>query len=539
MIQEATSLEYIVVQSEHDALLLENSLIKQLNPKYNILLRDDKTYPYIYIDTSQTYPRIDITRKIIKAKEIHYFGPYSIGARDIVDSIYELCQLVQKKSCLKGGKACLFYQIKKCLAPCEFAVPQKRYQEEVDKALEFIKNKQRLIKELEEKMLFYAQEMRFEEAAELRDRIEKIKRSSIQSDIDFASKENYDIFTLSQEGKKAVLVKVFMRDGKIISSDHTVLNITENFDPSEALQRSIFNFYTLQTPPVVADILINITLEEKEELEEFLSTKLTKKIKIHTPQRGAKKKLIDLALLNAQEILRQENTQKTTTILQEIQELFALEHLPRHIECFDNSHMMGKATVGAMVVYEDGKKVKQHYRHYHLEAKDEYAQMKEMLTRRAKSFDKDAAPDLWIIDGGATLLKLAYEIIQSSGANVDVIAIAKEKVDAKAHRAKGKASDILHTLNQEFHLKPTDKRLQFIQNIRDEAHRFAITFHQKTKLKQDNESKLLALEGISPAKIKKLLNYFGTFEAIKKSSFEEICTILNKKDANIIKNFYS
>jgi excinuclease ABC subunit C len=387
-------------------------------------------------------------------------------------------------------------------------------------------------------MHFYAQELRFEEAKELRDRIEKIQKSGVVSDIDFASKENYDIFVVRSNDTKAVVVKVFMREGKIISSDATVVLKRENYDATELLQRSIVNFYAYTNPPIVAPIVTNIELEEKQLLEEYLRNQFGKKLPIIFPKRGAKKQLIDLALLNADEVLRQEGNKKQIPIEMQLQELLQLQHLPQRIECFDNSHMAGKATVGAMICWENGAFEKQSYRHYHLEAKNEYDQMKELLMRRIESFATNPPPDLWVIDGGATLLKLAYDLIQSSGVNVDVIAIAKEKVDAKAHRAKGKAKDILFTIDTELQLQSSDVRLQFIQRLRDEAHRFAITFHQKVKLKQDQESKLLTLHGISEAKVKKLISYFGTFEAIKKGSFEEISTILNKKDAKIIENLY-
>jgi excinuclease ABC subunit C len=191
-----------------------------------------------------------------------------------------------------------------------------------------------------------------------------------------------------------------------------------------------------------------------------------------------------------------------------------------------------------MIVYDNAKYDKKSYRTYHLDAKDEYAQMRETLTRRVKSFDKNSPPDLWVLDGGATLLKLALEILESNGVNLDTIAISKEKVDEKAHRAKGSANDIIYTKDEVFRLKPSDKRLQWVQNLRDEAHRCAINFHKKTKLKLDQESKLLNLNGISQAKIKKLLNYYGTFEHIKTLSHKELLTILNEKDANIILNLY-
>lgn len=538
MLEQTVSLNYIVVNSEHDALILENSLIKQLMPKYNILLRDDKTYPYIYIDYKEKYPRFEITRKIIKSSTIKYYGPYSVGARDILDSLYELCSLVQKKGSLASKKLCLYYQIGKCLGPCELDVSQERYKKELDTAVELIQNKRVLLKKLEEKMFFYAENLRFEEAKEIRDRCERIRRSEIKSDIDFASNENYDIFTIQHTQTKAAVVRIFMREGKIISSSHDIVTLHEGYDANELYQRVLMEFYANTKPPIVAPILVASDFEGKEVLEEYFTTLFEKKATIDTPKRGKKKQLIDLALLNAAELLKQEPSPKESDILDALEELFALKKVPQRIEVFDNSHMSGVATVGAMVVYTNGAFEKKSYRIYHLDARDEYAQMREMLTRRCESFAKNPPPDLWVLDGGETLLRLALDILDSYGVSLDVIAIAKEKVDAKAHRAKGGAKDILHSKEEHFKLQESDKRLLFVQKLRDEAHRCAINFHKKTKLKQDQESRLLTLKGISQAKITKLLKHFGTFEALRQASFEEISTILNSKDANTIKNEY-
>lgn len=538
MIQQASSLNYIVVNSEHDALILENSLIKQLNPKYNILLRDDKTYPYIYIDNSTQYPRFDITRKILKTPHITYFGPYSVGAKDILDSIYDICKLVQKKSCLASKKLCLYYQIKKCLGPCEKDVPKEQYQKEVDLALKLIKNKKFLLEQLNNKMMFYAEEMRFEEAAELRDRCERIQKSQIKSEIDFATDENYDIFVLHNSDSRAVVLRIFMRSGKIISSSHDFVAINDGYSEDELYQRSLMEFYAMQKPPIIAPILVAKEFEDREIIQKHLTTLFEKKANIVVPQRGKKKALIDLAILNAKELLKKETKTDSTKVLIELQELLSLQRVPHRIEVFDNSHMAGVATVGAMIVYENSKFDKKSYRTYHLEAKDEYAQMRETLTRRVDSFSKNPPPDLWIIDGGTTLLSLAVEIAKSHGVFLDIIAISKEKIDKISHRAKGKANDILHTTAQSFKLKNSDKRLQFVQNLRDEAHRSAITFHKKTKLKLDKESQLLSLHGISQAKITKLLNHFTTFEMIRKATYEEISSVLNTKDAKTVKNFY-
>lgn len=551
MISQTVSMNYIVVNSEHDALILENSLIKQLAPKYNILLRDDKTYPYIYIDNSSEYPRFEITRKIIKSQNIKYYGPYSVGARDILDSVYELCRLVQKKGSLKAKKLCLYYQIGKCLGPCELDVSKEAYAKELDLAKELIKNKKTLLKKLQEKMHFYAQDLRFEEAGELRDRCERIMRSEIKSEIDFASDENYDIFVLGHTEHRAIVVRIFMREGKIISSSHDYIQLHEGYDEDELYQRVLMDFYSGEKPPIIAPILVTSAFEGREIIESYLTTLFEKKAEIRVPKRGDKKKLIDLALINAEELLKHERKQNSDEMPTQIKELFCLQKLPRRVEIFDNSHMSGVATVGAMAVYEEGKFDKKSYRTYHLHARDEYSQMRETLTRRVQSFSKNSPPDLWILDGGATLLKLALEILESSGTFLDVIAISKEKIDAKAHRAKGKASDIIHTklANSDceakfprkddiFRLKDSDKRLQWVQKLRDEAHRCAISFHKKTKLKLDQESKLLELKGISKAKIVKLMKHFGTFEMLKKVTIEEISSVLNIKDANIIKNIY-
>ncbi len=538
MIEQTKSMQYIVVKSEHDALILENSLIKQLNPKYNILLRDDKTYPYIYMDKSQKYPRFDITRKILKSKDIVYYGPFSVGARDILNSIYDICKLVQKKACLGSKKLCLYYQIEKCLGPCELPVSQERYQEEVDVAISLIKNKKSLLQKLENTMQVYAEALRFEEAGEIRDRMERIARSEIKSDIDFATDENYDIFVIHAAASRAVVVRIFMRYGKIISSSHDFMPLREGFDKDESYTRVLLDFYSGEKPPIIAPILLGEDFEGSESVQEYLTQFFGKKAQLDVPKRGKKKQLIELAQLNALELLKRDKKELDTKVLEDVKMLLHLENIPYRVEVFDNSHMAGMATVGAMVVYENGKFDKKSYRTYHLQAKDEYAQMRETLSRRVESFAKNSPPDLWVIDGGATLLKLARDIVASSGANFDVIAISKEKIDAKSHRAKGKAKDIIHTKEQEFRLKESHKSLQWVQNLRDEAHRSAITFHKKTKLKIDQESKLLSLKGISQAKIVKLLKHFGTFETVKTSSVAEISAVLSIKDANIIKNFY-
>ncbi len=544
MITEVKSLEWIVVPNEHDALILENSLIKQLKPKYNILLRDDKTYPYIYINLKEAFPRLEITRRVLKEKHIKYFGPYSAGAKDMLDSIYEIVPLVQKKACIKGKKACLFYQIKRCHAPCEGKISKEEYLKLITKALEYIYNKNKLISKLKSKMEEYSKEFRFEEAMKLRERIKTIEKSQIQTGMDLTSNKNIDLFAVKEKDSKAVIIRMFFRNGKLVSSNHNYLKQNSDeipIDINEVYERAIVNYYDKEIPTLPDEIIIAKEIEEKKEIENFIKNRFSKTIKIINPKKGKKKEIIQVALSNCNELLRLQSALTKTNIYKELKKLFCLDKTPIRFECFDNSHMMGQATVGAMITWEE-KFIKSDFRHYNLEAKDEYAQMKETLLRRVESFEKNPAPDIWVIDGGETLLKLAIDIRNSYGVNLDIIAIAKEKLDFKAHRAKGSAKDIIFFekkgLIERLELITTDKRLQFIQRLRDEAHRFAITFHKKQKRKEDTQISLLQIKGIGEAKVKKLLSYFGTFETIKNANLEELKEILNEKDAIVIQNFF-
>lgn len=528
MVLQIASMRYIVVENENDALILENSLIKQLKPKYNILLRDDKTYPYLCVDISEDYPRILLTRKVFKSQSIHYFGPYSSGGRDLLDSLYETFPLAQKESCLKGKKACLFYQIKRCLAPCEGKISKEDYRKILEQALECIQNPKKILAILDKKMQFLSENLRFEEAMVLRDRIAKIKQISPLSGVDFARMEDLDIFALEIEGNKGVLVKFFVRGGRVVSSASNVIKSQYELNIEEIYTQSLINYYSGEILIKPKQILIPYDLKEKkDELEQFLYQKLHKKIPIHCPKSGDKKQLCNLALKNAKESLNL-NLTASEEILLDIQKLFGLQNVPYRIEIFDTSHHRGKQCVGAMVVYDE-RFIKESYRHYLLEGSDEYSQMKEMLQRRIEKFKEEVPPDLWVLDGGVGQINLAKDLLNSAGVNLEVVGISKEKLDSKAHRAKGAALDILRDeKGQEYRLKSSDKRLQFLQKLRDEAHRFAITFHQKQKQKTMQQSKVLEVKGVGKAIQKRLLAYFGSFEGIKKASLDELEKVLSK-----------
>lgn len=529
MLCEAVDLQYILTGSENDALILENSLIKQLKPKYNILLRDDKTYPYIYLDMADPFPRPDITRRIVKGSRIRYFGPFATGGRDILNAIYELFPLVQKGSCAKGNKACLFHQIGKCLAPCEGKVTTEAYGKILEEAIGLINDKKKIVALLKQKMAWYAENLHFEEAAKIRDQVEGIENASVLSEMDLANTENFDVIAIGGKEERACSVRLFIREGKVVSSAHAFFRFSQGFDGDEAYVRAFLEFYTQDLPLTSTTVYVAADFPERETVEELLAERTGRKFKIAVPQRGPKKKVVDVALKNAEELLNMQEKREGTE--REVKELFKLESIPRRIEVFDNSHLMGQATVGAMVVWEEGRFDKKQYRHYNLEAKDEYGQMREMLTRRVESFADNPPPDLWVIDGGETLRKLAEAILESVGVAIDVLAVAKEKLDAKAHRAKGAAKDLVHGRDEVWNLATSDKRLQFLQRLRDEAHRFAITFHRKQKAKKDKAVGLLSVSGVGEARVKRLLDYFGSFEAIENASFQDLSDVVGSKVA--------
>ncbi len=535
MLQEAKSIEYIVVESESDALILENSLIKQLKPKYNILLRDDKTYPYIYIDESLPFPRFELTRRVISGKKIKYYGPFPNGAKELLEALYEIFPLVQKSSCLKGKKACLFYQIKRCLAPCEGKIDSKDYKEIVQKAKDAINNLSTISSYLENKMLELATQERFEEASKVRDQINVIKAIEIHSDIDLARDENCDIFAIDISEERGVVVRLFIRAGKISASSYNYFRHTEFYNSDEAYRQALLNFYQTNSPQISSKILLAHKIADSQELSTLLSQRLGRALKIFSPQRGSKAKLVRLALNNAKELLRQAKKETSKEPIQErIAKLFNLDKTPWRVEAFDNSHLMGEASVGAMVVWDEDKWDKKSYRRYKLQAQDEYHQMMEMLERRIGNFDKEPPPELWLIDGGKTLRDLAVNRLNSVGVNIPVLAIAKEKINAKAYRAKGLARDILYSENKELHLSPKDPRLQWLQRLRDEAHRFAISYHRRKKREEDKQILLLEQKGIGRASLKKLLNYFGTFEEIKNADEDTLSKVVDKKIAKLI-----
>lgn len=537
MVSQIASIHTLLTNNEQDALILENSLIKSLKPKYNILLRDDKTYPYIYIDKSLPYPRFDITRCILNKPKIRYFGPFVSGARDLLDSLYDILPLVQKRSCIRGKKACMFFEIQKCLAPCEGKISPQAYANLITKGIHLIENKKALLAILESKMHTLSESLQFEEAAKIRDRIHKIAQMKNQSIIDILSGD-YDVFILAKDDRQDsdiashILLRLFIRNGRIISSDFSILHqdiFEENLQ--ELYTQALLNAYKAPMPLMPKEILIpDFDFKDLLSLQQVLQAQTQSKVKILQPKKGKKKEILSLGLKNALEILSLHKKEHNEhEILSSLQALCKLHSTPYRIEVFDTSHHSGTHNVGAMVVYEDMRFISAKYRRYELSASDEYSQMREMLSRRCAKFESSPPPDLWLLDGGKAQINIALEVLQSVGANVDVMAIAKFKHNAKAYRAKGNVLDILRTQDEEFKLKANDKRLQLCQKLRDEAHRYAISYHRYKKVKASNKVQIMGANQYSKAQIKRLLEYFGSFEELQNATKTEIESVLKKR----------
>jgi len=536
MITEVKKVEFVISSTEYDALILENSLIKELKPKYNILLRDDKTYPYISINTDEDFPRFEITRKIEKNSNIKYVGPFSTSATDILNAIYLTHKLVQKKACLKEGKACLFHQINKCHAPCVGNISKEDYKKITQEAMKSLIDRKKLIVKLEQKMIEASTMLNFEEAAMLRDMQKSIKNSLHVIHLDLAKLENFDLFAIEIVGNVASIMRLFIREGKVVSSIHNIVRNSNGYDMGELYKRALIQFYNVSTKLITTQIITAHDFVEKDDVTSVLEEQYGKKITIKTPKIGEKLKLTNIALENAKELLSAYLNKNKENLSQEMKELFDLKKLPLRIEIFDNSHISGDSPVGCMVTYEEGF-IKSSYRVFNLNERDEYGQMRELLTRRIDNFKKDSPPDLWILDGGNTLLKLAATLLEQSDQQIDLLAISKEKKDAKTIRSKVRASDIVYTINHNFKLPTSDKRLQFTQKLRDEAHRFAIKSHRNKKQTKDMKVNLLDVKGIGDITIKKLLSYFGTFENIYNAQKEELYSIIGKKHGDNLYKF--
>ena len=555
MVTHITRFEYIVTDSELEALVLECNLIKEHRPKYNTMLMDDKTYPFIKVTVEEAYPRILFAREMKKDKA-KYYGPYT-SAGAVKDTIELLRKLYHIRSCNRNlpkdiGKErpCLNYHIKQCYAPCQNYISQEEYRKSVQKALEFLNGKyDHILKELQEKMEQASEEMEFEKAIEYRDLLASVKQIAQKQKITNSDGEDKDILAVATEDRDAVVQVFFIRGGRLIGRDHFYMTIADGEPKAEILTSFIKQFYA-GTPYVPRELMIQQEIEEREILEEWLSERRGHRVHIRVPKKGEKEKLVELAKKNAQLVLSTDKERlkreegRTIGAVKEIEKWLGVENI-RRIEAFDISNTNGFDSVGSMIVYEKGKPKRNDYRKFKIkgvQGADDYASMREVLTRRFEhgmreiEEEKEVGsfqtfPDLIMMDGGKGQVNIALEVLGYLGISIPVCGMVKDD----HHRTRG-----LYYNNEEIEIDRNSEGFRLITRIQDEAHRFAIEFHRKLRSQGQVHSILDDIPGIGPARRKALMKHFMSLDAIKSASVEELKEIssMNEKSANEVYNFF-
>ncbi len=540
LVSEARDIEYIVVDNEKEALALENNLIKQWKPRFNVLLRDDKTYPYIKL-TNERYPRVFVTRRL-KKDGATYFGPYFPAnlAHRLVHFIHRHFKVPSCKVDLtrKHPKPCLQYHIHRCLGPCvEGLVSDEVYAAAVRNVKQFLEGRHGdLARELRERMNAASEAMRFEEAAGLRDLLATVEELDERQKMAAARGDDTDIYGVYAEPPLVAANLFHLRHGQIVDRREFFWEDQGEFEPEQFLAALVKQIY-LDQQYVPASIHVPADFEDREALEELLSEKRGHKVEIHTPQRGPKKALVDLVATNARYSFdaRFRVLKPTSRAIKEaLQEALGLAEAPDSIECFDISHIQGTDKVASMVVWEDGKMKKSAYRKFiirEVEGNDDYASIREVVTRRYKRLrDEGAAmPGLVLIDGGVGQLHAAAEALEALGLTDQPLAsIAKRE-------------EIIYVHGQEDEPVVLDRFspiLHLVQSIRDEAHRFAVTFHRTRRNADRLRSELAQIEGVGPMTVRKLLKRFGSPELVKAASEEELVEAVGPAAARRVRNFY-
>ncbi len=535
MVSLIARFEYIVTDSELEALVLENNLIKEHCPKYNTLLKDDKTYPYIKVTLDEDFPRVLMVRQMKKDKA-KYFGPFTNGG--VKESINLINRLYKLRTCNRKlprdfGKErpCLNHHIGQCLAPCQGNVSKEEYMANVEKAIEFLNGKQQpVIKELTEKMQHASDNMEFEEAIKYRDLIESVKKVAETQKMSDNVGEDKDIIALALDGADAVVQVFFLRNGKLIGREHFYMAQVEEPKTDVILTSFVKQFYA-GTPFIPREIMLQEAIEDMELVEKWLTGKKGAKVRIKVPLKGSKERLVDLAARNAQLVLSQDRERikreegRTIGAVREIEEILGISSLVR-MEAFDISNTSGFANVGSMVVYEKGKPKRSDYRKFRMKTvagPDDYACMHEVLTRRFKhgldekeklnasgddeqfgSFTK--FPDLLLMDGGRGQVNIALQVLDELGINIPVCGMVKDD----NHRTRG-----LYFNNKELPIDRNSEGFKLITRIQDEAHRFAITYHRSLRSKAQVHSVLDEIPGVGPSRRKALMKYFKSIEELR------------------------
>ncbi len=535
--------EYIITDSELEALVLENNLIKEYSPKYNTLLKDDKTYPYIKVTVGEEYPRILFSRQMKKDKS-RYFGPYTSAAA-VKDTIELLNRLYRLRTCNRAlpreigkGRACLNYHIGQCSAPCQRYVEKETYRKQVSGALEFLNgNYTGILKDLEEKMKQAAEKLEFEEAAKYRDLYASVKQVAQKQKITDSDQEDKDIIALYRDETEAVVQVFFVRGGKLIGREHYYMTHVEGVEKEEILEEFIKQFYA-GTPFVPRELMLQYETKDKALLETWLSEKRGARVYVRVPKIGQKEKLVELAAQNARLVLNQDREKlkreegRTIGAVKEIASLLGIEKADR-MEAFDISNISGFANVGSMVVFEKGKSKPSDYRKFKMKAvsgPDDYACMREVLTRRfthgmeeakkleERDLDKEFGsftrlPDLILMDGGKGQVHIALDVLKELHLTIPVCGMVKDD----RHRTRG-----IYYNDREIPIDTHSEGFKLVTRIQDEAHRFAIEYHRSLRGKAQVKSSLDEIPGIGSARRKALMRAFASTEEIRNATAEEI-----------------
>lgn len=564
MVSLIARFEYIVTDSELEALVLENNLIKENSPKYNTLLKDDKTYPYIKVTVGEDYPRILFSRTMKKDKS-RYFGPYTSAAA-VKDTIELLNKLYQLRTCNRVlprdigiERPCLNYHIRQCLAPCQGYVSKEEYRQQVAGALEFLNgNYSPILKDLEEKMKKAAEAMEFEDAARYRDLLSSVRQVSQKQKITEGVGEDKDILALYQDETEAVVQVFFVRDGKLIGREHYYMtHVPENNKPA-ILQDFVKQFYA-GTPFIPRELMLQYEIEDAELIEKWLSERKGSRVYLKVPKIGSKEKLVELAAQNAKLVLSQDREKlkreegRTIGAVKEISDLLQLPLTgTARMEAYDISNINGFENVGSMVVYEKGKPKRSDYRKFKIKSvsgPDDYACMREVLTRRFRhgmeesreleeqemdqeygSFTK--FPDLILMDGGRGQVNIALSVLEELGIDIPVCGMVKDD----NHRTRG-----LYYHNIELPIDTHSEGFKLITRIQDEAHRFAIEYHRSLRSKTQVRSVLDDIPGVGPTRRKALMRHFKSLEEIRQATVEDLMEIpeMNERTAQEIVAFFA
>lgn len=550
LVEKIADFEYIITRNEIEALVLENNLIKKHMPPYNILLKDDKSYPFIRINTKQDFPKVEVVRKL-KNDGAKYFGPYMQGITS-----KDITELVESAFCLrscnhdfsklpKNHRPCLNYHIKRCLAPCIGLCTKEEYAKQIEEVISFLSgNDKKVSSILNEKMKNAAENEDFELAIYYRKKLEILDKLVRRQVTALPKDFDLDIFAIASNGLNTVIAILFVRGGKLVGGDKQVVS---DLAPEDGviLENFITAYYD-KVNYIASEIITASPVDDSELLSEYLSFKKGSKVNVITPHQGVRRQLADMSMGNATDYLEKSLSVKerednmTTGAIIQLQEYLHLSKLPSRMECYDISHIQGTDKVASMVVFVNGSPYRAHYRKFKMKyalGNDDFAGLQEALTRRFDELEKSqdesfsTRPDLLVIDGGKGQLSSVVEILESKGIkDIDIIGLAKRE------------EEVFLPYNSNPVILPRNSyALKVLQRIRDEAHRFAITFHRELRQKRQTHSKLLAIEGVGQKRVKALFDAFKNIENIKNASIEDLCIVkgIDRRSAeNIYHHFH-